>query len=327
MRIITHSRVVELLPMADCMEIVAQALADLSRGEGQQPLRGGMLLPGRRGVLAWMPGALAEGRPFGVKLLSVFEEAPAMGLDSHQGGIMLFEPELGRPIALIEAGAVTAIRTAAVSAVATRILARRDCRRLAVLGSGIQARSHLEAMLEVRRIRSVVLWSRSADNARKLADWGSARLPVEITVVDDPDEAVRDADIVCTTTPAKEPILHGAAVRPGTHINAVGASVPSQREIDDEALRTVRLFTDRRESLENEAGEYIHGLETGIIDRGHLLAEIGDLVNGDHPGRTSADEITLFRSLGIAVEDVAAAQLIYERAVQKGIGTEVDLSR
>lgn len=326
MRIINHSSVFELLPMADCIELVAEALGALSRGKGSQPLRGGMLLPGRRGVLAWMPGALADGKPFGVKLLSVFEAAPAAGLDSHQGGVMLFEPELGRPVALVEAGAVTAIRTAAVSAVATRMLARADATTLAILGSGVQARSHLEAMLEVREIRKVVIWSRSIDNARKLADWGEERLPVDIEVVNDPDSAIHHADIICTTTPSKAPILHGSALTPGVHINAVGASVPTQRELDNAAMRSAKLFTDRRESLENEAGDFIHGLKTGAITEDHLLAEIGDLVNGDHPGRTSDDDITIFRSLGIAVEDIASAQLIYERALERGVGTEIDLS-
>jgi len=313
--------------MAECMEIVAEGLADLSRGEGQQPLRSGMLLPGRRGLLAWMPGALADGRPFGVKVLSVFKEATAQGLDSHQGAILLFEPELGQPIALVEAGAVTAIRTAAASAVATRLLARPDATQLALLGSGIQARSHLEAMLEVRRIRKVRVWSRSAKTAQAFAEWASARFPVHIMEAEDPDTAVQHADIICTTTPSKTPILRGKNLRPGMHINAVGASVPSQRELDADALRAARLFTDRGESLENEAGDYMHALSTGAIDSRHLLAELGDLLNGKHPGRTSNDDITVFRSLGIAVEDLVAAHHVYERAVRRGIGTEIDLGR
>ncbi len=326
MLVISHSEVRELLPMKDCMEVVVGALSDLARDQGSQPLRAGMLLPERQGVLAWMPGSLASGRPFGVKILSVFENAAETGLDSHQGGVMIFDPANGRPLALAEAGAITAIRTASVSAVATDCLARRDAASLAILGSGTQARSHIGAMLEVRPIKHIRVWSRSPAKAELFAEKESARHGVLIDAKPDAESAIEGADIICTTTSAREPILPGALLTPGMHVNAVGASVPSWRELDTEVVRRSKLFTDRRESLVNEAGEYRLALEEGLIGENHLQAELGEVLIGAHPGRVSGDEITLFRSLGLAVEDLAATWLVYERAVERGMGTEIDLT-
>ena len=327
MLIISHSQVRELLPMRDCMEAVAEALSDLARGEGIQPLRAGVRLPGGQGVLAWMPASLASGNPFGVKILSVFDNASEMGLDSHQGGVMIFDPANGRPLALAEAGAITAIRTAAVTALATDRLALANATTLAILGAGTQARSHIEAMLEVRPITRIRLWSRTLAKAERFAKEESARHGVAIDAVSGVAAAVEGADIVVTATSARKPILPGDLLREGMHVNAVGASVPSWRELDSEVVRRSTLFTDRRESLENEAGEYRLALDEGVIDEDHLQAEIGDILIGRHPGRTSDDEITLFRSLGLAVEDLAATSLVYERAVDRRIGTLVDLSR
>jgi ornithine cyclodeaminase len=326
MLVISHSEVRELLPMRDCIEVVSEALSDLARGEGWQPLRAGMLLPDRQGVLAWMPGSLAGGRPFGVKILSVFDNAAETGLDSHQGGVMIFDPANGRPLALAEAGAITAIRTAAVTALATDCLARRDAEALTILGSGTQARSHVDAMLEVRQIASIRLWSRTPSKTEHFAEKVVARHEVAVEVVPDVAAAIDGADIICTTTSAKEPILPGALLADGMHVNAVGASVPSWRELDTEVVRRSKLFTDRRESLTNEAGEYRLALEQGVIDEDHLQAELGEVLIGVHPGRTSDDEITLFRSLGLAVEDLAATKLVYERAIERGMGTEVNLT-
>ncbi len=325
MLIINHSEVRALLPMRDCMEVVAEALSDLARDEGAQPLRSAFLLPNRRGALAWMPGSLAAARPFGVKILSVMENAAEMGLDSHQGGVMIFDPETGRPLALAEAGAITAVRTAAVSALATDCLARGDAETLAILGSGTQARSHIEAMLLVRPITRIQLWSRNSDTARSFAEEQSIRHGVAIEVMSDVATAVEGADIVCSTTSAREPILFGEMLGEGLHVNAVGASIPSWRELDTEVVRRSRLFTDRRESLENEAGEYRLALEEGAIGDDHFQAELGEILIGAHPGRTSNEEITLFRSLGLAVEDIAAAQFVYQRATEEGVGTRVEL--
>ena len=324
MLIINHSEVRDLLPMKDCMEVVGEALSCLARGDGVQPLRAGFLLPDRQGVMAWMPGSLAAGQPFGIKVLSVVDNPGELGVDSHQGGVMIFDPADGSPLALCEAGAITAVRTAAVSALATDRLARRDVTTLAILGAGTQARSHIEAMLAVRPIEHVWMWSRTPATTDRVAAESSELHGVPIEVADDATSAVADADIVCTTTSARKPVLFAEMLEPGMHVNAVGASVPSWREIDPGVLPLVSLFTDRRESLQNEAGEYINAVETGMIPSGLVVPELGEVLNGDHPGRTSETEITLFRSLGLAVEDIAAAQLVYERASDLGIGTTID---
>lgn len=326
MLILTHSQVRELLPMKDCMTVVAEALAALSRGEGMQPLRSGALLPDRSGVLAWMPGSLASGKPFGVKILSVVENPGELGVDSHQGGVMIFDPANGSPLALCEAGAITAVRTAAVSALATDRLAREDSKNLAILGAGTQAKSHIEAMMAVRPIERIRMWSRTGETTQRVAEKMAAFHGVPIDAVDDLRSAVSEADIVCTTTSARKPVFTADLVEPGMHINAVGASLASWQEIEPGVLPLVSLFTDRRESLANEAGEYIQAVDEGLVSAGLVVPEIGDVVNGDHPGRTSETEITLFRSLGLAVEDIASAQLVYERAIERGVGVEVDLA-
>ena len=325
MLILTHSQVRDLLPMRDCMSAVGEVLADLARGKGVQPLRAGFLRPDRRGVLVWMPGALAAGEVFGIKILSVVDDASALGVDSHQGAVLVFDPTNGAPLALLEAGAVTAVRTAAASAVATDLLARRDATTLAILGAGIQARSHLEAMLEVRAIEQVRVWSRSPDTVRALATEQAALHGLPVDAAATVAEAVAGAHIVCTTTSSREPVLPGVLLGPGMHVNAVGASIPSRRELDSEAVRRSTLFTDRRESLEHEAGEYRVALAEGTIGKDHVKAELGEILLGKHPGRSSDHEITLFRSLGLAVEDLAACRLVYQRALERGVGTRVDL--
>jgi len=325
MLIINNSQVRELLPMRDCMEVVGKALADLARGEGVQPLRSGILRPDRQGVLAWMPGSLAAGRPFGVKILSVVDSPGDLGVESHQGGVMIFDPTSGSPLALCEAGAITAVRTAAVSALATDRLARKDASVVAILGAGTQARSHIEAMLAVRSVERFRIWSRDAGKVQAFAKEQADRHGMTVEAAADIELAIAGADIVCTTTSAREPILFAEMLEPGMHINAVGASIPSWREIDRGVVPMVTLFTDSRESLANEAGEYIHAVEEGLIPSGLVVPEIGEVLIGDHPGRTSETEITLFRSLGLAVEDIASAQLVYQRAVEGGVGTHVDL--
>ena len=325
MLIINHSQVRELLPMQDCMEVVGKALADLARGEGVQPLRSGILRPDRRGVLAWMPGSLAAGQVFGIKVLSVVEKPGELGVESHQGGVMIFDPKNGSPLALCEAGAITAVRTAAVSALATDKLARPDAVTATILGAGTQASSHIEAMLAVRPIERIRVWSRDADKVQAFAKEQAVRHGVTVEAAADIASAIAGADIVCTTTSAREPVLFAEMLEPGMHINAVGASIPSWREIDPGVLPLVSLFTDRRESLRNEAGEFIDAVKTGLVEQGLVVPEIGEVLNGDHPGRTSETEITLFRSLGLAVEDIASAQLVYQRAVKESVGTHVDL--
>lgn len=245
--------------------------------------------------------------------------------DSHQGVVVLFEMEHGLPVAIMDASEVTAIRTAAATAVATRILARADAEELAILGTGVQARTHLEAMLEVRRIRTVRVFSRDETRRRRFAEAAARRHDVAVTASETAQAAVAGADIVCTTTSAREPVLLGEWLEPGMHINAVGSSVKITRELDTAAVVRSRLYVDRKESTINEAGDYLMPAAEGAIDESHIVGEIGDLLSGRGEGRRDDAEITLFKSLGLAVEDLAAAHHVYHAARGAGVGARVDL--
>jgi ornithine cyclodeaminase len=260
----------------------------------------------------------------GAKLISVYPGNHGTSLDSHQGAVMLFDGSNGSPVALMDAVSITAIRTAAVSGVATRVLARRDARTLAILGSGVQARTHVQAMLGVRRFERIVIWSRRSEHAEALAREVS-RPGLQVDAVRDAREAVAAADVVCTVTAAREPVLSGSWLRSGTHVNAVGAALPTMRELDSEAVVRARLFVDRRESALNEAGEVLIPLREGVITPEHIIGEIGEVLIGRASGRERDDDVTLFKSLGLAVEDLACAHFLHDRARRDNTGTWVDL--
>jgi ornithine cyclodeaminase len=259
-----------------------------------------------------------------MKILCVVPGNPARGLDGHQGSVMLLDGVTGELRAVIDAAAITAIRTAAVSAVATRLLAREDARELALIGTGVQARKHIEAMLCVRPIERVRVAGRSRERAEQFVATLRPGARCTVEAADDAEAAVRGAGIVVTATTAREPVLARAWLAPGTHVNAVGASRPPHREIDTATWTAAAAFVDRRESVEREAADYQHAIAEGAITADHVRAELGDLLLGRAPGRTSADEITLFRSLGLAVEDMAAAQYVLLQAQAGSTGTAVD---
>ncbi len=326
--VLNHDEVYQLLTMDECMELMAQALKALARGRALNPLRHGLWLPQRTGVLGMMPAYLEEEGALGLKAITVFPGNEDAGYDSHQGAVLLFEAEHGCLLAIVDAGAVTAIRTAAVSGVATRVLAREDAGNLALLGSGVQAATHLQAMLRARSLRRVRVWSRNESHARLFAEQQSKRLNIEVEPVRAARDAVLDADLICTVTAAREPVLMGEWLSPGTHINAVGSSTPFARELDTAAVVRSRLFVDRRESAIHEAGDFLIPKKEGAVDDDHIQGEIGDVLVGRIPGRESEEEITLFKSLGLAVEDVAAAHYVYHAArKEKGIGTTLELGR
>jgi alanine dehydrogenase len=316
-----------LLPMAECIEVVAAALRELARGDAVQPLRSSRWMPDRQGLIVVMPGMLGrrEGGVAGAKVLTVMPENYLRGEESHQGMVLLFDQEGGRPLALLEAGAVTGIRTAAASAVATRALAREGAGDLAILGSGVQARSHIEAMRAVRTLRRVRVWSRKLASAQRLAAEEGDRLGLAVEAVASAADAVAGADLICTVTAATEPVLLGEWIAPGAHVNAVGACTPNARELDGAAVARARLFTDRRESLLAEAGDFLLARGEGAVGDDHLQGELGEVLEGTIPGRRSGDEITLFKSLGIAVEDLAAGRFLYEKARAAGRGIELEL--
>lgn len=309
--------------MADCIEAVRDAFAALARGGAIQPLRPVMWLPGRVGALGMMPGYLAPIETMGIKTVSVFPGNEGTEYDSHQGTVTLFDAHNGSLKAVIDATEITATRTAAASAVATDHLARSDASVLAVLGSGTQGRAHLRAIPLVRAIEEVRVWSRSPDHAQRLV--AESDPDVKTKAVSSVDEAVAGADIVCTTTASPEPILTGAMLEPGMHVNAVGSSVPFARELDSAAMAKSRIFVDRRESTLNESGDFLMARDDGAVDETDLLAEVGEVIVGSHPGRESEEDITTFVSLGLAVEDIAAGNLVYMKAIEAGEGIDMEL--
>jgi alanine dehydrogenase len=323
--IVDQRQVSRLLPMESCMDAVAEALTSLARGDALMPLRTIVWLPDGSGGLAAMPSALPSADSLGIKVITVFPGNVGTELDSHQGAVLLFEGERGRLLAIIDATEITAIRTGAVSGVATRLLARPDTGDLAILGSGTQARSHLEAMLSVRPIGRVRVWSRTPQRSEAFGEQASARFGVRVEVVPTAREAVEGADLICTTTSSPQPILLGEWLAPGAHVNAIGAVGPTNRELDTHAIARSRLYVDRRESASNEAGEFVQAQAEGAIGQDHIVGEIGEVLAGIVPGRQSSEEITVFRGVGLAIEDLAAARLIHRRAEQTGAGVRVEL--
>ena len=321
---LSHAEVERLLPMGECIEAMEGALAALARGEAYNPLRSIVRAPQAKGLMGLMPAYRGgDDAGYGLKAVCVYPGNAEQGLDLHQGAVLLFSAETGELQAVLNASAVTAIRTAAVSAVATKLLAREDARELALVGAGIQARSHLEAMAEVRNFQRVRVASRRPERAREFADSMRGSFPFTIEPVSSNEQAVRDADVITTVTSAREPVIKRAWIAPGTHINAVGSSTPESRELDTATIADSTLFVDRWESTVNEAGDYRLAEKEGAIGPEHIRAEVGELLIGSKSGRSTPEEITLFRSLGLAIEDLVAAQHAYRRAIETGAGTRI----
>jgi ornithine cyclodeaminase/alanine dehydrogenase-like protein (mu-crystallin family) len=324
-QVLTAHDVESHLPMSACIDAMADALAGLARGELFQPLRMVVRPQNAAGLMAMMPAYRGGAEPaFGVKAIGIFPGNTARGKDTHQGAVALFDGETGELTALVNAAAVTAIRTAAVSGVATRLLAREDAVDAAIVGSGIQARSHLAALAAVRPLRRVRVASRRFEHARRFAEETGRQHPFAIEPVETVEEALKGALLVATVTDSAEPVVKREWVARGAHLNVVGASVAAKREVDSATMAASRLFVDRRESTVNEAGDYLMPLADKAIGPDHIQAELGEILTGARRGRTSPDEITLFKSLGLAVEDLAAASLACRRAREAGAGTWVE---
>jgi len=323
--VVNHTEVRESLPITECIQAVEDALRVLNQGNALNPLRSSLWLPDRSGLLGMMPGYLGSPEVFGIKIVSVFPGNHNTEYDSHQGSVMLFETTHGCPLAIMDAGEITAIRTGAASGVATKLLANADAEDLAILGSGVQARTHLSAMIAVRNVKKVRVWSRTPENAQRFADGESRTHGIAVEAVSSARSAVEGASLICTTTSSEQPVLLGEWLSPGVHINAVGSSIKSTRELDTAAVVKSRLFVDRKESTVNEAGDYLFPKHEGAIDESHIQGEIGDVLLNKIEGRRSEDEITLFKSLGLAVEDVAAAFHIYRKFEKSGKGNWVEL--
>jgi ornithine cyclodeaminase len=314
--VLNQEEVEELLDMEGCIEAMAGALASLARGDVHVPLRFVVKPEDEPSLIGLMPAHRGGESPlYSLKTVCVFPDNPKRGLDAHQGTVTLFDGETGEVRALMNASAITAIRTAAVSAVATRLLAREDASELGILGAGVQARSHLEALPGFERVR---IYSPTAEHAQALAEETGAE------AVGTAEEAVRGADVVVTATSSPEPVLERGWLKAGAHVNAIGGRPPQMRELDVATIAESSFFVDRRESAENEAFDYRDALEAGAIGPDHIKGEIGEVLIGAAPGRTSPEELTVFRSLGLAVEDLAAAEYVVRRARADGVGVEVD---
>lgn len=324
--ILTQAEVETLLTMEACISVMAEAMAALAHGHVYQPMRMMVCPPSAAGIMAVMPSYMAgtAGQAiYGLKAICVFHGNPAKGKDAHQGAVLLYSGETGELLAMMNASAITAIRTAAISGLATRLLARPDANDLAIIGSGVQARYHLAAIHCVRPLKGVRIASRTVEHARKFADELGSRFPFLIEPVTTIEEAVRGADLIVTATTASAPIVKREWIASGAHLNVIGAYTPTTREVDSETIAAARLFVDCREAALSEAGEVLLAMQEGAIDAEHIRAEIGEVLIGSRPGRTTAEEITVFKSLGLPVEDLAAAEYVYRRALEIGMGTIV----
>jgi ornithine cyclodeaminase/alanine dehydrogenase-like protein (mu-crystallin family) len=320
--VLDNQQIKELLPMTECIELMADALSALARDEVYQPLRTIVRPPEAHGLLGLMPAyRTGEQGAFGLKAICVFPENPAKGKDAHQGAVMLFNRETGELLALMNASEITAIRTAAVSAVATRLLAREDAQQLALIGAGVQARTHLAALAAVRSIKQARVACRNIEHAEQFAREMQPSFSFPIDAVRTNEEAVRGADLIVTATSSLEPVINKDWISPGAHVNAIGTHSPNSREIDSATMASARIFVDRRESALNESGDYLLAAKEGLVNPENIVGEIGELLIGAKSGRTSATEITLFKSLGLAIEDVVSANYLYHKAKAQQAGT------
>lgn len=327
MLVISREEVRQHLSYAECIALMREAMIALSRGETKQLLRQ-ILDLGSGHLFGLMPGAISVSGDvgqltptFGVKAISIFPESVAKGLQSHQGALALFDADTGALLCIMHAGEVTAIRTAAASAVATDALARKDAAHLAVLGTGEQARTHIRAITCVRKLQRITVWGRSAERAASLARSMAKDVDVPIQVVASVEAAVAGADIICTVTGSRDPILESRWVAPGAHVNVVGSSYAGPVEVDNELVARSRYFADHRESVLRQGAEFIRAREAGSIDESHLLGEIGEVLSGATVGRQSPSDVTVYKSLGSIVQDLSSGSFLYRKALQIGFGS------
>jgi ornithine cyclodeaminase len=323
LRIIDGGTVRRLAPPEQLIEWMRDAMRSTSRRAVELPLRRGMVLPGGLGVIGMMPGYVGdETASAGVKLVSLVPPARRRG-SSHLGLMVLYDADGLVPQAILCGATVTALRTAAVSALATSVLARPDARVLAILGAGEQAAAHIPALMAVRPFSKIVIWARRPEQAEALV--ATLRVPAEIALAPNVQQAVASADVICTVTSAKEPILQGEWLAPGTHVNLVGSSSADAREPDDALVQRSRFFVDYMPSTLDQAGEFLHAKAAGLVDDTHIVAELGAVLDGAANGRRDPGEITVYKSLGIAAQDVVTARQVYRAACAEGSGVTASI--
>jgi alanine dehydrogenase len=327
LRLLTADEVRQALPMAEAIAGMKAAFAQLSGGQAEAPLRSRVAVPEKNGVSIFMPAYLSDTGDLAIKIVSVFPENARRGEPITYGLVVILDAGSGRPLALLEGGALTAVRTGAASGAATDLLARADASVAAVIGCGVQARTQLEAVCTVRSIREVRVYALSRSQAETFAAEmaGAGSIPAAIRVVDGSQAAVAEADVICTATTSSTPVFDGRDLKPGAHVNAVGAYTPQMQEVDVETIRRSLVVVDSRAAVLAEAGDLIIPLAAGDIDESHIHAELGEIVLGVRPGRSRPDQITFFKSVGVAVQDAAAARIALAGAVRHNLGTLVEM--
>lgn len=325
-RFLSRADVVHALPMADAIEGMKRAYGALSAQSVDMPLRS-RVQGKNEGVSLFMPAHLQDSGEMGVKIVSVFPKNMAQSLPMIHAVVLVLDAETGQVLAMLEGGSLTAIRTGAGAGAATDILANKSASQVAIIGSGVQARTQLEAICTVRDIESVMIYSPNRVNAEAFAREmaGQGKIPLAITVAENADEAIQNADIICTATSASSPVFDGNLLKAGVHINGVGSFTPTMQEVDEVTLQKSRIYMDEKSAVLEEAGEIIIALDNGSISHSDLYAEIGEVINGTKDGRMAEDDITYFKSVGVAVQDAVAASIALKNAALMDIGTLLDL--
>ncbi len=325
MLLLSRSDLEKLISMKEVIESVERAFLELYNGKAKVPLRTIIEVEKHNGFILYMPSYLEDSEALAVKVVSLYPENTKKGLPSVLASILLNDPKTGAPLALMEGTFITAMRTGAASGVATKYLARKDSKIAGIIGAGVQARTQLWAVCEVRNIEKALVYDINPKNAKKFAEEMSKKLGIEIKTVESAREATEKSDILIVATTAREPVVKGGWIREGTHINSVGWVGRDARELDSETVRKSKLVVDSKEGVLNESGDIIIPMKEGVIDEGHIHAELAEIVAGVKKGRENNREITLFKSVGLAIEDAITAKLAYEKALEHGVGTNVEL--
>ncbi|HHI00927.1 MAG TPA: ornithine cyclodeaminase family protein [Thermococcus litoralis] len=325
MLLLTREDLEKVLAMREVIEAVEKAFLELYHEKAKVPLRTILEVEKHNGFLLYMPSYLESSEALAVKVVSLYPENPKKGIPSVLASILLNDPETGKPLAFMEGTYITAMRTGAASGVATKYLARKDAKTVGIIGAGVQARTQLWAVYEVRNIEKAYVYDINKEKSQNFADEMSKKFGVEIDVVESPKEVAENSDILIIATTARKPVLRGEWVKEGTHINSIGWVGKDARELDSETVKKSKLVVDSREGVLNESGDIIIPIKEGIIDETHIYAELSELVAGAKKGRDNDREITLFKSVGLAIEDAITAKLAYEKALKLGIGTHVEL--
>jgi alanine dehydrogenase len=325
MLVLSEKQVQGLLDIEELIEVLEEAHSQYSAGKAVMPVRLVVPLPQIQGRITNMPGYLSESKALGMKVVTYFQSNPEKGLPPILATLLLFSPDTGKVIATMDGSTITAVRTACASALATKALANRDTPVVGILGAGVQARAHIRALCRVRNLSTIKIYSPSGMSSIAVKKELEPEISVPIEVANNPEETVRDSDLVVTVTTAKEPVLRSDWLKPGAHINAVGSHRPDTREVDGPTLARSKLVVDSREAVMTECGDILLAIKEKIITENHIHGEIGEVLAGKKAGRGSAGELTLYKSVGIAVQDVAAAHLVYRKAMEQKIGADIEI--